>query len=601
MAQDISVLEKRLWESADNLRANSKLTSSQYCMPVMGLIFLRYAYGRFLRVKALLEKESPFEPTREDYLAKGALYLPAEAHYKALIELPASANLGQKLNEAMVALERESAQLEGVLPRGYEAFPPQLLRELVHIFDDKVLDTIGGDVFGRIYEYFLRQFAPVTASDDGVFFTPKCLVKLIVNILEPKGGTILDPACGSGGMFVQSGDFIGDSANLKATFYGQEKVEYNAKLCLMNMAVHGLNAKIQSGESANSFYHDAHALEGKCDYVLANPPFNVDAVAAEAAIKAGRLPFGLPKINKENHFSNGNYLWISYFYAYLNEKGRAGFVMPASATDSDSKGEDRNIRENLVKSGHLDLIVSVGTNFFYTKTLPCALWFFDKGKPKALQDKVLFLDARNIYTKVPDSRTLREWTLWQTANLTAIVQLYRGNTEAYHALLKSYREALNLQGNTFAEALKHETETLAQLQAESAKALKDKRGAEKTKLKQAWDAKETAQKERVETATQAVWLYEKFGEGAYADIPGLCKVATREEIAKKNYTLNPGVYVGIEAVQQEDPANFKARMAEIHSELKDLFEQSRILEQRILQNLSAFDTVKSDGDGQGLE
>ena len=251
-----------------------------------------------------------------------------------------------------------------------------------------------------------------------------------------------DPACGSGGMFVQTGDFVehaGMQANNTMTFYGQEKVEYNAQLCLMNLAVHGLTGVVKSGDEANTFYHDAHNLAGCCDYVMANPPFNVDKVKSESAQSAGRLPFGIPSVNKNKEFGNANYLWISYFYAYLNEHGRAGFVMASSATDS--QGKDKDIREKLVRTGHVDVMVSVGNNFFYTRSLPCSLWFFDKGKKEELRDKVLFIDARNYYTVV--DRTLNEWNEWQIRNLTAIVWLYRGEASKYTMLLDEYGHMLN--------------------------------------------------------------------------------------------------------------------------------------------------------------
>ena len=350
-------------------------------------------------------------------------------------------SLGEVVNNAMELVEAQSEQLKGVLPKDYTMFTNDILSELLRIFNNSALDEVGGDILGRIYEYFLNKFAKNIASDDGVFFTPKSLVKMIVNVLEPKRGILLDPACGSGGMFVQTGDFVnqaGMSANSAMTFYGQEKVEYNAQLCLMNMAVHGLNGIIKSGNEANTFYHDAHNLEGCCDYMMANPPFNVDKVKSEAAMSAGRLPFGTPSINAAKEFGNANYLWISYFYAYLNEKGRAGFVMASSATDS--SGKDRDIREKLVQTGHVDVMMSVGNNFFYTKSLPCSLWFFDKGKPEALKDKVLFIDARNYYTVV--DRTLNEWSEWQLKNLNAIVWLYRGEMDKYGDLELEYFYAI---------------------------------------------------------------------------------------------------------------------------------------------------------------
>ena len=459
---NIRKLEAELWESADLLRAGSKLTSNQYCMPVLGLIFLRYAYSRFKLVEAEILKDRPVRGGRvlpveaSDFASRSALFLPREAQYAYLVELPENIHaagltnwrgevmnsLGEVVNNAMELVEQQSEQLSGVLPKDYTMFSDELLAELLRIFNNSALDDVGGDIVGRIYEYFLNKFAKNIAQDDGVFFTPKSLVKMIVNVLEPTQGVLLDPACGSGGMFVQTGDFVehaGMQANNTMTFYGQEKVEYNAQLCLMNLAVHGLTGVVKSGDEANTFYHDAHNLVGCCDYVMANPPFNVDKVKSESAQSAGRLPFGIPSVNKNKEFGNANYLWISYFYAYLNEHGRAGFVMASSATDSQAK--DKDIREQLVQTGHVDVMVSVGNNFFYTKSLPCSLWFFDKGKKEELQDKVLFIDARNYYTVV--DRTLNEWNEWQLRNLTAIVWLYRGEASKYTMLVDEYEHMLN--------------------------------------------------------------------------------------------------------------------------------------------------------------
>lgn len=324
---NIRKLEAELWEAADLLRVDSKVTSQEYCMPVLGLIFLRYAYSRFKFVEADILKDRPVRNGRvlpveaADFKTKSAIYLSEKARYDYLLNLPDDEDLGQAINYAMELVEKQSSQLEGVLPKNYTILKNDLLRELLRIFNNSAFNEIKDDVIGRIYEYFLNKFAPAVASDDGVFFTPKSLVRMIVNIIEPKHGTVLDPACGSGGMFVSSADFIeqyGVNANTAMTFYGQEKVEYNAKLCVMNMAVHGLNAKIVSGDEANSFYHDYHNLVGCCDYVMANPPFNVDKVKSETALNAGRLPFGLPSVNKNKEVGNANYLWISYFHAYLN-------------------------------------------------------------------------------------------------------------------------------------------------------------------------------------------------------------------------------------------------------------------------------------------
>ena len=657
---NIRKLEAELWESADLLRQGSKLTSNQYCMPVLGLIFLRYAFGRFKLVEAEIQKNRPVRNGRvlpvepSDFAEKSALYLPPEARYDYLVNLPtdiASAqlknqsghvmtSLGEVVNNAMELVEAQSEQLKGVLPKDYTMFTNDILSELLRIFNNSALDEVGGDILGRIYEYFLNKFAKNIASDDGVFFTPKSLVKMIVNVLEPKRGILLDPACGSGGMFVQTGDFVnqaGMSANSAMTFYGQEKVEYNAQLCLMNMAVHGLNGIIKSGNEANTFYHDAHNLEGCCDYVMANPPFNVDKVKSEASMSAGRLPFGTPSINAAKEFGNANYLWISYFYAYLNEKGRAGFVMASSATDS--SGKDRDIREKLVQTGHVDVMMSVGNNFFYTKSLPCSLWFFDKGKGEELLDKVLFIDARNYYTVV--DRTLNEWSEWQLKNLNAIVWLYRGEMDKYGDLELEYFYAIR-------DAIQRSIN-----KAEYVQELLFEDGAEQLqeKIRESWgiyntvswsnlyripivmdSVKEvcvTAQKKTIEyidtvgknrkneyaesfgcrtyrefvkkleeyvsltideieecrrIVEETIWLHEKFGSGKYHDIPGLCKVATREEIKGKNYSLTPGAYVGVAAVE-DDGVDFAQRMTTIHYELLKLQAESNELMNTISKNM----------------
>ena len=616
--KSLKKLEADLWESADLLRADSKLTSNQYCMPVLGLLFLRYAYGRFKRVEAEILKNRPSRGGRvlpvepSDFASKSALFLPKEAQFDYLVNLPANIasaklknahgqplnSLGEVVNNAMELVEAQSEKLKGVLPKTYTDFKDELLAELLRTFNNNALDDVGGDVMGRIYEYFLSKFAKNIASDDGVFFTPKSLVKMIVNVLEPTHGVLLDPACGSGGMFVQTGDFVnaaGMASNETMTFYGQEKVEYNAQLCQMNMAVHGLTGVVKSGDEANSFYHDAHNLAGECDYVMANPPFNVDKVKAESCLNAGRLPFGLPAVNKDKEIGNGNYLWISYFYSYLNETGRAGFVMAASATDSQSK--DKDIREKLVATGHVDCMISVGNNFFYTKSLPCTLWFFDKGKKKKIQDKVLFIDARNYYTVV--DRTLNEWNEWQLKNLNAIVWLYRGETDKYEYLLVEYRNALLAYADTtedeqlekilrksakiakiFAE-LKEHRETL-RAQAKTAVEAADKKS--KKKNQEEWDARLAELDEIIGVAKEADWLYEKFGDGKYKDILGLCKIASRAEIAEKNYSLTPGAYVGVAPVE-DDGVDFAERMTEIHQELLKLQDESNALMKTISKNM----------------
>ena len=490
--------------------------------------------------------------------------------------------MGQAINHAMELVEEQSEQLKGILPKNYTILQNDLLRELLRIFNNSAFNEMQDDVIGRIYEYFLNKFAPAVASDDGVFFTPKSLVRMIVNVIEPTHGTILDPACGSGGMFVASADFIeqfGTNANTKMTFFGQEKVEYNAKLCIMNMAVHGLNAKIVSGDEANSFYHDAHNLEGICDYVMANPPFNVDKVKSETAQNAGRLPFGLPGVNKNKEIGNANYLWISYFHAYLNETGRAGFVMASSATDS--QGKDKDIREKLVQTGDVDVMLSVGNNFFYTKSLPCTLWFFDKAKRAENKDRVLFIDARNYYTVV--DKTLNEWSEWQMKNLNAIVWLYRGETEKYTALLNEYKQILG-QALPFEEILTLLEEERAELQRRSKIEVEHAGRNDKKRIQAHYDEMIAAKNAEITIAKEAIWLTEKFGEGEYRDVLGLCKLADRTEIAEKGYSLTPGAYVGVAPVE-DDGVDFATRMAEIHSELLALQSKSNELMDTISKNM----------------
>ena len=420
---------------------------------------------------------------------------------------------------------------------------------------------------------------------------------MIVNIIEPSSGILLDPACGSGGMFIQSGDFVNQSgmnANSTMTFFGQEKVGYNAQLCLMNMAVHGLTGVIKSGDEANTFYHDAHNLNGECDYVMANPPFNVDKVKAESCENAKRLPFGMTGVNKKTkEVSNANYLWISYFYSYLNEHGRAGFVMASSATDS--QGKDKEIREKLIKTGHVDVMISVGNNFFYTKSLPCSLWFFDKSKTDERKNKVLFIDARNYYTVV--DRTLNEWSEWQLKNMNAIVWLYRGETDKYKALLEKYHTTLG-SNKPFAEQLQELSEKLKALRVEAKKAVEDAKNAEaearekkekyegkKPKaIQEEYDAKIAELTEIITIAKEANWLYEKFGEGIYTDVAGLCKIAEIEEIEAKGWSLTPGAYVGVAPVT-DDGVNFEERMSEIHLELLSLQAESSDLMDTISQNM----------------
>ena len=451
---NVQQLENELWEAADQLRANSKLTAAEYSMPVLGLIFLRHADNRFKAYLPDIEADIPPQvpaAQREaliklGFQGKAAIYLPEAARFDRIVSLPQGAKVGEIIDAAMDAVEAEYPVLSGALPRGYAAFEPDLLAELVKIFDRPAIKAATGDVFGRIYEYFLNKFAMSGAQEGGEFFTPPSLVRMIVNVIEPDHGLVLDPACGSAGMFVQTGHFIEDVrhavVNDSVTFHGQEKSDTNTKLARMNLVVHGLDASnIRQG---NTFYDQAEHLIGQCDFVMANPPFNVDGVdtkKVEAQVdEAGRLPFGLPGTNaKTGAISNANSLWIQYFYAYLNETGRAGFVMASSASDAGNK--DRDIREQLVKPGHVDVMMAIGNKFFYTRSLPCTLWFFDKGKPQDLQDQVLMIDARNVYHVV--SARSHVFTDEQLANLNAIVWLYRGEREKFVALVARYQRQVD--------------------------------------------------------------------------------------------------------------------------------------------------------------
>ncbi len=451
---NIAQLEGELWEAADQLRANSRLTAAEYSMPVLGLIFLRHADNRFTAYLPEIEAEIPAQvppARREDLIklgfqGKAAIYLPVRARFDKIAGAPQGANVGAIIDSAMDVIEAEYEVLKGALPRGYTAFEPGLLAGLVKIFDRPTIRAASGDVFGRIYEYFLNKFAQSGAQEGGEFFTPPSLVRMIVNVIEPDHGLVLDPACGSAGMFVQTGHFIADvrhqAANDLVTFHGQEKSDTNTRLARMNLVVHGLDASnIRQG---NSFYDQIDHLIGRCDFVMANPPFNVDGVVTERVAgqvdAKGRLPFGLPGTNaKTGAISNANSLWIQYFYAYLNDRGRAGFVMASSAADAGNK--DRDIREQLVKTGHVDVMIGIGNKFFYTRSLPCTLWFFDKGKPEARGERVLMIDARNVYHVV--SARSHCFTEEQLSNLTAIVWLYRGEQDKFLALVGGYQRQID--------------------------------------------------------------------------------------------------------------------------------------------------------------
>ncbi len=450
--QGLEKFESGLWKIADTLRANSNLASNEYFMPIMGLIFLRHATNRFYEAKAAIDADKaagkmPDRPLVDaDFTRRRALNLPEAARFDVILKTPKDGNLGAALTAAMDAIEDAFPPLSGQLPKDYGRFDASVLEEMMRVFDTEGLRAASGDVFGRIYEYFLAEFSKQGAHDGGEFFTPPSIVQTIVNVIEPDHGTILDPACGSGGMFVQSSHFIEDAGQdtmKRVTFFGHEKNETTAKLAQINLAVHGLQGTIRAGNEAITYYKDPHELVGKCDFVMANPPFNVDEVDAEKVRGDKRLPFGLPGVNKAKKVSNANYLWLSYFYSYLNATGRAGVVMSSQAS---SAGRDEAVvRQKLVETGAVDVMIDIRGNFFYTRAVPCQLWFFDRMKEQdeLRRDYVLMLDTRKVFRKV--SRSVCDFSPEQQKNVAAIVWLYRGQQERFLNLVGSYlAEAVEL-------------------------------------------------------------------------------------------------------------------------------------------------------------
>jgi type I restriction enzyme M protein len=532
-------LEKRLWDAADQFRANSGLKAQEYSGPILGLIFLRFAEVRFAAQRAKLEKAgaSSRRGSRVDepaaYHAESILYLAPKARFDHLLKLPEAADIGAQVNAAMREIEKHNPQLAGVLPKTFNLFTSTLLKELLKKISE-IPATLDFDAFGRIYEYFLGEFAMSEGQGGGEFYTPASIVKLLAEIIEPFHGRILDPACGSGGMFVQSARFVAEHQQNPAAelaICGVEKTDETGRLCRLNLAVHGLEGDIRHGGNVNSYYDDPHTATGQFDFVLANPPFNVNAVDKERLkdrVGAGRrFPFGLPRTD------NANYLWIQLFYSALSARGRAGFVMANSA--SDARSSEQELRQKLIEARAVDVMVAVGPNMFYTVTLPCTLWFFDKGKARLpsppgrgaggegvnRRDTVLFIDARHIYRQV--DRAHRDWTAAQIGFIANLARLYRG-------------EAPDLTV-----------------------------GGEETAAK----------------------LKEVFGQKPkYADVPGLCKAATIAEIEAQGWSLNPGRYVGVAPGEDVSDEDFKEQLETLNEELETLNAQARDLEQTIAANVA---------------
>jgi len=526
-----AALEKNLWDAADQLRANSGLKAQEYSGPILGLIFLRFAEVRFAALRSTLEAASVSSRrgSRVDdpdaYSAEGVLYLSPEARFDYLLTLPEGANVGASVNAAMREIEKHNARLAGVLPKTYNLFASTLLKELLKKASE-IPASADYDAFGRIYEYFLGQFARTEGQKGGEFYTPSSIVKLLTEVIEPFHGRILDPACGSGGMFVQSARFVAEHQKNPAAelaICGVEKTDETGRLCRLNLAVHGLEGDIRHGGNVNSYYDDPHTATGQFDFVLANPPFNVNAVDKERlADMVGhdsrgnprRFPFGLPRTD------NANYLWIQLFYSSLNATGRAGFVMANSA--SDARSSEQELRQKLIEARAVDVMVAVGPNMFYTVTLPCTLWFFDNDKARTQRaDTVLFIDARHIYRQV--DRAHRDWTPEQIGFIANIVRLYRGEAPD-----------LTLGGSDAGAKLK-----------------------------------------------------EVFGDTpAYADVPGLCKAATLAEIEAQGWSLNPGRYVGVAPGENVSNEDVKEQLEALNEELEVLNAQARELEQTIAANVA---------------
>jgi len=513
MQTDLAELEAHLWNAADELRANSGLKASEYSSPVLGLIFLRFADARFElareRIEAKASKRRKIGPG--DYHAAGLVYLAPQARFDALLELPEGSDLGRAVNEAMRLIEEHNPELKGILPRSYAALPNDTIANLLRYINSYTKD-LEGDAFGLIYEYFLARFALAEGQGAGEFFTPMSIVRLIVEVIEPFHGRIFDPACGSGGMFVHSARFVErhrQSPGTELSIYGQEKTGDTVRLAKMNLAVHGLSGDIQEG---NSYYEDPHESFERFDFVMANPPFNVDRIDKAKLVDDPRFP-DLPKAD------NGNYLWIQLFANSLNDGGRAGFVMANSA--SDARHSEAEIRRRLIEDRLVDVVIAVSPNFFYSVTLPVTLWFLDRGKRDGDRaDRILFIDARLIFRQI--DRAHRDFTEEQLEFLANIVRLYRGEQPE----LSAGKNAL-LEG--------------------------------------------------------------RFPGGIYADVKGLCKVASIEEVEEQGWSLNPGRYVGTE-VEELDDEVFEEKLAAAHAELRTLGGKARELESGIdfvLSQLSA--------------
>ena len=570
--KELKKLKDNLWHAADVLRAGAHLAANKYGQPILGLIFLRYADILFKRHTAEINAEfEKYKGTRiekslkEIAIEKCGFFLPECAYYDFINNAPDDAKKAVLVKKAMEAIEKENPKLEGVLPK--EVYgglvpeeEPELLSKIVRIFKD-IPENSTLDIFGEIYEYFLGNFALAEGKDGGTFYTPATVVRYMVEVLNPEPGDkkFLDPACGSGGMFVQAARYMhahntNKAEQMKFRCYGVEKEPDTVKLAKMNLLLNNVRGEITE---ANSFYSDPYNAVGQFDYVMANPPFNVDEVVFDKVKDDARFnTYGVPRnkskstkkeSDKKETVPNANYLWIGYFATALKETGKAALVMANSA--SDAGGSEHEIRKKLIDEGVISQMVTLPSNMFSSVTLPATLWFFDKQKCHTdKKDEILFIDARNVFTQV--DRAHRKFSDEQIKNLGIITKLYNGDEQAFVNLIEEYK--VNLE--------------------KAPEVSDDKDIMPKTY----WQA-------------QIDWLNERFPEGKYRDVIGLCKVAKlngEDGIIDQDYSLNAGRYVGV--VIEDDgmtAEEFKAEMLSLNSELEKLNGEARSLEEQISENL----------------
>lgn len=570
--QELKKLKDDLWHSADVLRAGAHLAANKYGQPILGLIFLRYADILFKQHKDEIMAEyekykgGRMEKTiKEISIEKCGFYLPECAYYDVINDAPDDANKATLVKKAMEAIEKENPKMEGVLPKEVYAQlvpeeEPELLSNIVRIFKD-IPENSTIDIFGEIYEYFLGNFALAEGKDGGAFYTPATVVQYMVNVLNPESGEkkFLDPACGSGGMFVQAARYMhshnaSESDLMKFRCYGVEKEPDTVKLAKMNLLLNNVRGEITE---ANSFYADPYNAVGQFDYVMANPPFNVDEVNYERVCGDGRFSFyGVPR-NKSNSkktssdkketVPNANYLWIGYFATALNEQGKAALVMANSA--SDAGASEFEIRKKMIEEGIISQMVTLPPNMFTSVTLPATLWFFDKAKASTeKKNEILFVDARNIYTQV--DRAHKKFSDEQIKNIGIITRLYEGDTESFSQLIDEYKHNM---GNA-----PDESENLEE------------------KTKSYWQE-------------QIDWLLERFPDGEYRDVIGLCKVARldgEDGIIEQDYSLNAGRYVGVALADDGmSHSEYKREMERIDRELSNINETVHTLETEISERL----------------